>query len=175
MGGSQGVWWGRLEGVGRVWERASWGRVWGGVVRKRGEGNVMVAKKVADGGEGMTANERTWVEKELDFEGLSRGLRAVQPKRIGLSQVLERLGPELVAAERRGVTVVQMQEYLAEQGVRVTRQVLREFLKEREVVAVEGAAVPEEGEVGEGEAASAAGGDEPREGRNDDDGMGRGT
>ena len=93
---------------------------------------------------------RRFKEADIDFDALVGGLAKLEPPKLSLVDVLDRLRKRLVEQQAKGVTVAQMHEVLRSGGIDFTERSLRTFLNKgalpgRKVAAAASSMVSEEG------------------------------
>ena len=67
-------------------------------------------------------------EADIDFDALDGELAKLEPPKLSLTDVLDRLRKRLVKQQAKGVTVAQMHEVLKSGGIDITERSLRTFL-----------------------------------------------
>ena len=66
-------------------------------------------------------------EADIDFDALDGELAKLEPPKLSLTDVLDRLRKRLVKQQAKGVTVAQMHEVLKSGGIDITERSLRRF------------------------------------------------
>lgn len=77
--------------------------------------------------------KREYVAEDVDFKGIETAFTRIDPPKLGLEEVLDRLRPKMLEHRKRGVTVEQLGEALAEKGIKVSARELRHFLNKGEL------------------------------------------
>ncbi len=77
-------------------------------------------------------------EADIDFDALDGELAKLEPPKLSLTDVLDRLRKRLVKQQAKGVTVAQMHEVLKSGGVDITERSLRTFFGQGRVAGKEG-------------------------------------
>ena len=77
---------------------------------------------------------RSFVEEEIDFEGIERGMAALKPPALQLEEVLGRIRHKMVEHRKRGVTVEQLAGLLKEKGIVVSPRNLKKFIETGELL-----------------------------------------
>ena len=93
---------------------------------------------------------RWFKEADIDFDALDGGLAKLEPPKLSLVDVLDRLRKRLVEQQAKGVTVAQMHEVLRSGGIDFTERSLWTFLNKgvlpgRKVAEAASSMVSEEG------------------------------
>ena len=69
----------------------------------------------------------------IDFEAIEGKLGKLEPPKLTLAEVMERLREKLKAQQARGVTVAQLREVLKGYGIELGEKTLRKFLETGEL------------------------------------------
>ncbi len=75
-----------------------------------------------------------FIAEEIDFDGIERGMAALEPPKLALEEVLKRLRPRMQEQRARGVTVEQLAELLKGQGIEVGVRNLTRFIEKGELL-----------------------------------------
>ena len=75
-----------------------------------------------------------FIAEEIDFEGLKRGMAALEPPKLALEEVLAELRPSMLEQRKRGVTVEQLAELLRGSGIEVGVRNLKHFIDRGELL-----------------------------------------
>ena len=75
-----------------------------------------------------------FIAEEIDFDGIERGMAALEPPKLALEEVLKRLRPRMQEQRARGVTVEQLAELLKGQGIEVGSRNLKHFIEKGELL-----------------------------------------
>ncbi|MCY4607889.1 MAG: hypothetical protein OXD40_04740 [bacterium] len=70
-----------------------------------------------------------YVETHLDFGAIADDLGAIEPPKITLRQILERIRPQLELSRKRGATYEQMSKTLKAHGIVASARAIREFME----------------------------------------------
>ena len=73
--------------------------------------------------------DETYVEAHIDFAGLQTKLAALNPPRIELAEVLERIRPHIERKVQEGVSAKEIAAALGEFGIRISGQRLRGWIE----------------------------------------------
>ena len=106
---------------------------------------------------------RRFIEEEIDFEGIERGMAALKPPALELEEVLGRIRDKMVEHRKRGVSVEQLAGVLKEKGIVVSPRNLKKFIETGELLGGRQRTAPAAARDGEG-----AGGQAPRKGQGAD-------
>ena len=77
---------------------------------------------------------RRFIEEEIDFEGIERGMAALKPPALELEEVLGRIRDKMVEHRKRGVSVEQLAGVLREKGIVVSPRNLKKFIETGELL-----------------------------------------
>ena len=72
---------------------------------------------------------KRYKESEIDFAAIREDIGSLRPALLGVDEVLERLGEDLMRQHERGVTAGQLAESLARRGVEVSEEKVGEFVR----------------------------------------------
>ena len=75
-----------------------------------------------------------FIAEEIDFEGIKKGMAALEPPKLALEEVLQKLRPSMQEQRKRGVTVEQLVELLRESGIEVGVRNLKNFIDKGELL-----------------------------------------
>ena len=76
---------------------------------------------------------RRFNETDIDFEAIDADLAKLEPPKLSLKEVLDRLRDRLLEQQARGVTVAQMHAVLKARGIEMGERSLKVFLEKGEV------------------------------------------
>ena len=76
---------------------------------------------------------RRYNESDIDFDAIDADLAKLEPPKLSLKEVLDRLRDRLLEQQARGVTVAQMHAVLKARGIEMGERSLKVFLEKGEV------------------------------------------
>ena len=94
----------------------------------RANGRIRACSRILVTAGGWMMPAKRFNEADIDFDAIEGELAKLEPPKLSLTDVLDRLRKRLVKQQAKGVTVAQMHEVLKSGGIDITERSLRTFL-----------------------------------------------